>query len=52
MARGLEQSATDDAPDLIDAVAEDEPAVFDRDGGVGARKKLPVQVSEHVMATQ
>jgi hypothetical protein len=48
----LEQTAPDDAPNLVDAVAEDESAVFDRDGGVRTRKKLPVQVSEHVMATQ
>jgi hypothetical protein len=48
----LEQATPDDAPDFVDTVAKNEPAVLDRDGGVGARKKLPVQVSEHVMATQ
>ena len=43
----LEELAVHNAPDFIHTVAEDESAVFDGDGGRGARKVLAVQVCEH-----
>ena len=48
VALALEQRPVDDAPDFVDAVAENEAAVFDRNGGGGAREELAVEICEHV----
>jgi predicted acetyltransferase len=50
MSIGLEQTTVDDAPNLIDSVAEDEASIFDRDRRGGPRKELAVEVGEHVVA--
>src|SRR4051794_20709420 len=47
MLRRLEQATVDDAPNFIDAVAEDEAAIFDGDGRGRPWEVLPVQISEH-----
>ena len=40
VAVGLEQTSVDDAPDLVDTVAEDEAAILDGDRGDGAREDI------------
>ena len=45
VAIGLEEAAVDDACDLVDAVAEDEAAVVDRQGRTFARQELTVEIN-------
>jgi hypothetical protein len=44
---GLEQTAVDDAPDFVDAIAKDEPPVFNGNRCGGAGKVLTVEISDH-----
>src|SRR5438105_664276 len=52
MAIGLEQPPAYDTPHLVDAVAEYEAAILDRDRRRRTREELAVQVAEHDWATR
>ena len=43
----LEDLPVDEAPDLVDAIAEDEAAILDRDEGVFFGEEIAVEVDDH-----